>query len=107
MDSYEGKATLEWWANPSTCLSSLPVRVAARSVGRDWTCEATPEPPLTAEARESFRFLRQRDPHFILRLHHASVLLVNVVETGTEGRLILTAAETGAAEPLVWASYVR
>ncbi|MEU9953231.1 hypothetical protein [Streptomyces sp. NBC_01336] len=74
---------------------------------KNWTCEATPEPPLTAEDRESFRFLRQRDPHFTLRLHHASVLLVNVVETGTEGRLILTAAETDTAEPLVWASYVR
>ncbi|MGW6209823.1 hypothetical protein ACWF9B_40035 [Streptomyces sp. NPDC055089] len=102
MDSYEGRATLEWWANPSTCLSSLPVRVAARSVGRNWACEATPEPPLTAEDRESFRFLRQCDPHFTLGLHHhASVLLVNVVETGAEGRLILTAAETDAAEPMV------
>ncbi|MEJ8647105.1 hypothetical protein WKI65_03215 [Streptomyces sp. MS1.AVA.3] len=27
MDRYEGTAHLEWWANRSTCLARLPVRI--------------------------------------------------------------------------------
>ncbi|MGX1914132.1 hypothetical protein ACWIID_35645 [Streptomyces phaeochromogenes] len=99
MDSYEGTATLEWWANRSTCLGRLHVRVAVRAAGDDWTCEATLEPPLAAEDRESFDFLMQLDPHFTLRFDDASALLVNVVEAGVEGRLSLTAAEADTAEP--------
>jgi hypothetical protein len=68
MDSYEGAATLEWWASRSTCLGSLRVRVAARAAGDIWTCEAILEPHLAAEDRESFHVLMQLDPHFTLRL---------------------------------------
>ncbi|MFJ2559230.1 MULTISPECIES: hypothetical protein [unclassified Streptomyces] len=99
MDRYEGTATLEWWANRSTCLGRLPVRVTVRVTGDNWTCEATPEPPPAAEHRENFNLLRQLDPYFTLRFDDASALLVHVVETRVEGRLILTAAETDATEP--------
>ncbi|MER5894408.1 hypothetical protein [Streptomyces sp. NPDC001876] len=98
MDSYAGAATLEWWANRPTYLDRLRVRVAARAAGSGWTCEAILEPPLAADDRESFHFLREFDPHFTLRFDNASTLLVKVVEAGVEGRLILTAAEADAAE---------
>ncbi|MER6137085.1 hypothetical protein [Streptomyces sp. NPDC001815] len=99
MDSSEGTATLEWWANRSTCLGRLRVEVAFRVAGDNWTCEATFESPLAAEHRESLDFLMQLDPHFTLRFDDASTLLVKVVETGVGRRLILTAAEADAAEP--------
>ncbi|MFJ8978935.1 hypothetical protein [Streptomyces sp. NPDC102282] len=98
MDSYEDAATLDWWADRSTCLGRLGVQVAVRTVGNNWTSEATLESPLASEHRESFDFLMRLDPHFTLRFDDASTLLVKVVEAGVEGRLILTAAEAGIAE---------
>ncbi|MFE7268280.1 hypothetical protein ACFU9B_40825 [Streptomyces sp. NPDC057592] len=92
MDSYEGTATLEWWANQSTCLSRLGVRVAVRVVGNHWTCNADFEPLLPAGKRENFTILRQLDPHFTLRFDEESTLLVNVAEAGAQGRLVLAAA---------------
>ncbi|MFF3263659.1 hypothetical protein [Streptomyces sp. NPDC002932] len=99
MDSYEGTATLEWWAHRSTCLGKFRVQVAVRTAGDIWTSEATLESPLAAEDGESFGFLMQFDPHFTLRFDDASTLLVKVVEARVEGRLILTAAEADTAEP--------
>lgn len=98
MDSYEGTATLEWWANRSTCLGRLGVRVAVRVTGNDWTCDAVLEPPLSAEDQENFDFLMKLDPLFTLRLDEGSMLLVNVAAAGEDGRLILTAYETEEAE---------
>jgi hypothetical protein len=98
MDSFEGTATLEWWANRSTCLARLGVRVAVRVTDNDWTCDAVLEPPLTAEDRESFDFLMALDPLFTLRFDEESTLHVNVVAAGTDGRLTLTAHQAEAAE---------
>lgn len=98
MDSYEGTATLEWWANRSTCLGSVGVRVAVRAVGDDWTCEAILEPPLLEEDRESFDFLMKLDPLFVLRFDEESMLLVNVVAAEDDGRLVLSAYPAEAAE---------
>ncbi|MFF2014107.1 hypothetical protein ACFVWY_34280 [Streptomyces sp. NPDC058195] len=98
MESYEDTATLEWWANRSTCPGRLRVRIVVRSAGDNWRCEATLESPLAAEDRESFGLLIQLDPHFTLRFDDESTLLVDVVEEGVEGRLSLTAAEADTAE---------
>lgn len=98
MDSYEGTATPEWWANRSTCLGRFGLRVAIRVSGNDWTCDAILEPSLSAEDWRSFDFLTRLDPIFTLRLNETSILLVNVVAAGDEGRLILTADWTEAAE---------
>ncbi|MFD3458069.1 hypothetical protein ACFWVC_38630 [Streptomyces sp. NPDC058691] len=98
MDSYEGTATLEWWANRSTCLARLGVRVAARVTGNDWTCDAILEPSLTAEDRESFNSLMALDPLFTLRFDEESMLHVSVAATGDDGRLTLTAYQAGAEE---------
>ncbi|MHA4813080.1 hypothetical protein ACXZ65_01865 [Streptomyces aculeolatus] len=98
MDSYEGSATLEWWANRSTCLHRVGVRVAVRAIGNDWACDAFLEPPLSAGERESFDFLMRLDPLFTLRLDEESTLLVDVVAAGKGGRLVLTTPRTEAAE---------
>ncbi|MFE3270844.1 hypothetical protein [Streptomyces sp. NPDC059215] len=98
MDSHEGNATLEWWANRSTCLGRLRVQVVVRAAGDNLTSEATLECPLAAEDRESFDFLMHLDPHFTLRFDDASTLLVKVIEARVDGRLILTATEEGTAE---------
>ncbi|MER5603908.1 hypothetical protein [Streptomyces sp. NPDC002265] len=99
MDSYEGTATLEWWANRSTCLGRIGVRVAIRVTGNHWTCEATVEPPLPAKDRENLDFLMELDPLFTLRLDEESTLLVTAL-AGEDGQLILTAypAEANPAD---------
>lgn len=99
MDSYEGTATLEWWANRSTCLGSFGVQVMVRIAEDTWTSKATLESSLTMEDWENFDFLMQLDPHFTLRFDDASTLLVKVVKAGAEGRLCLTAAEADTTEP--------
>lgn len=98
MDSYDGTATLEWWANRSTCFARFGVRVAVRVTGIDWTCDAILEPPLSAEDRESFDFLMGLDPLFTLCFDEESMVHVNVFATGDDGRLTLTACQAEAAE---------
>jgi hypothetical protein len=49
--------------------------------------------------RQGFDFLMELDPYFTLRFEDGSALLVNVVEAGVEGRLILAAADAETAEP--------
>lgn len=98
VDSYEGTAMLEWWANRSTCLARIGVRVAVGVTGNDWTCDATFEPSLTGEDRESFDFLMALDPLFTLRFDEATVRHVNVATTADDGRLSLTACQAEDAE---------
>ncbi|MFD3499387.1 hypothetical protein ACFWWT_30235 [Streptomyces sp. NPDC058676] len=98
MNIHEGTATLEWWANRSTCLSRLGVRVTVRVTGSEWTCDAILDPPVSAEDREGFDFLMELDPLFTLRFDEGSTFLVNVVAAGTDGRLILTAHQAEAAK---------
>ncbi|UWE10172.1 hypothetical protein [Actinacidiphila bryophytorum] len=99
MDSFEGAATLEWWANRSTCLAGFGVRVAVRVSGNDWTCEAVPDPPLAGEDQDSFGFLMALDPVFTLRFDDESLLHVNVAVAGRDGRLTLTAYRAEPGEP--------
>ncbi|MFD9001453.1 hypothetical protein ACFV0T_10855 [Streptomyces sp. NPDC059582] len=98
MDSYECTATLEWWADRSTCLGRLGVRVTVRVTADYWTCDAVLEPPLSAEDRESFDFLMKLDPLFTLRLDEGSSLPVDVVAAEDDGRLILTASRAQPTE---------
>ncbi|MFI0939705.1 hypothetical protein [Streptomyces sp. NPDC021020] len=98
MDNFEGTATLEWWANRSTCLARLGVRVTARATGNNWTCDAVLEPPLTAEERENFDFLTALDPLFTLRFGEDGMLHVHVAAAEGDGRLTLAAYQAEAAE---------
>jgi hypothetical protein len=94
VDSYEGTAALEWWANGSTCLGRFRVSVAVRVSEGSWTCEAVFEPPLSVEDRETFDSLTQLDPHFLLRFDDgAAALPVDVVQQRPENPLVLIPAE--------------
>ncbi|MFB7288788.1 hypothetical protein [Actinacidiphila glaucinigra] len=104
MDSHVGAATLEWWANRSTCLGSFDVRVEVGVTGSVWTCGARLSDPLHGERKEVFDFLMALDPVFTLRFDARSSLLVDVAVAGEGGRLVLTAyeAEESAGSRQLW-----
>ncbi|MFC1408575.1 hypothetical protein ACEZCY_04680 [Streptacidiphilus sp. N1-12] len=110
MDSWEGAAELEWWANRITCLDGIGVRVTVCVSGDDWTCDAVFDPPLSRDAQEGFDFLMELDPLFTLRFDEegtmpteirsfdgGSTILVDVSVTEDQGRLSLAAFEAEAA----------
>ncbi|GAA1850282.1 hypothetical protein [Actinomadura bangladeshensis] len=93
MDTYEGAARLEWWANEDTCLCSVNVRVAIVSDDSGWRVSATFTSPLTGEEREGWRFLLALSPYWTLRFHDDEDASIDVrVEEPTEGELTLSAA---------------
>ena len=58
-------AHLEWWANDSTCLFRIAVRVTPAPVGDTWLADPVPGPG--AEERDGLEFLIGADPVFTLR----------------------------------------
>lgn len=71
MDRYEKTARLEWWANQSTCLARIPVRVTATASTSEW--KAVISPPLDHSARENLKQLIDVDPCFTLRFEASAV----------------------------------
>src|SRR5262249_40541098 len=92
MDSYRGPATLEWWANRSTCLGEFRVHVAVCVVGSNWACRASLGPErLSNDHRKVFDLLMDLDPVFTLRFDESSEILVNVLRGGDGEQFVLTA----------------
>ncbi|WP_393098214.1 hypothetical protein [Streptomyces sp. LN325] len=89
MDGTEDRAHLEWWANRSSCLARIPVRLAAGPGSRAW--DAVVSPPLDRGAREDMQFLIEASPYFTLRFGDDSVTEVEVERAGDPGRLRLSA----------------
>ncbi|WP_186768009.1 hypothetical protein [Streptomyces qinzhouensis] len=110
MDSFQGTATLDWWANGSLRLGGYEVQVTVGVAGDEWACEAAFGPePRSDEDREGFDFLMDLDPVFTLRFDEGSEILVNVRRTGDAGRLVLTAFEASeslSSEALTMAAEV-
>ncbi|MFE7216709.1 hypothetical protein ACFU93_44235 [Streptomyces sp. NPDC057611] len=79
MDMWEGAATLEWWANRSTCLGSFGTRVAIQVTDDGWTCNAILDPRTSDDAQEAFGFLMDLDSVFTLCFDAESALLARVV----------------------------
>ncbi|MFF3787961.1 hypothetical protein [Streptomyces sp. NPDC001933] len=71
MDRYEKAALLEWWANPSTCLVRIPVRVTATASTGEW--EALLSSPLDHGVRDDLKQLVDADPCFTLRFDTSAV----------------------------------
>jgi hypothetical protein len=90
MDRYEGIATLEWWANPSTCPGRFDVCLTVSAASAGWRAEAVAVNPWTAENREGFGFLMELDPVFTLRFTDESAVLVQVTETQDGERFTLS-----------------
>jgi hypothetical protein len=89
VDHYRGPAHLEWWANPSTCLSAVTVEVAFATNPGEWSAQARLTPPLVGEEREAFDFLMTASPYFTLRLPDDST--ISVAAEAVDGDLRLTA----------------
>ncbi|MEU9284118.1 hypothetical protein AB0D57_05170 [Streptomyces sp. NPDC048275] len=89
MDGYEDRAHLEWWANRSSCLARIPVRLAAVPDSRAW--DAVVSPPLDSGASEDMQFLIEASPYFTLRFDDDSVAAVEVERAPGAGRLRLSA----------------
>jgi len=68
MDTYEGPARLEWWANPATCLGSIDVRVLVVSDEAGWRVSAAVASPMTSEGRGGLEV-----PHSTVALLHPEV----------------------------------
>lgn len=93
MDTYEGGARLEWWANRNTCLCSLDVHVVIVSDDAGCRVSATFASPPTAEEREGWTFLLALSPYWTLRFDADEDTAIDVhVEEPTEGELTLSAA---------------
>src|SRR5690348_2732629 len=95
MDSYDGSATLEWWANPSTCLGSFRVTLTTSVVSGGWKGVAIPDSPISESDREGLDFLMQLDPVFTLRFTDDSTVLVDVIAERADESLILSPFESG------------
>jgi hypothetical protein len=94
MDSYQGAATLEWWANGSTCLGEFDVQVHVCVTDGNWACDAELDPErLSDDHCEVLDLLMGLDPVFTLRFDEGSEILVNVLRAGDSRRLTLTAYE--------------
>ncbi|MFJ5803419.1 hypothetical protein [Streptomyces decoyicus] len=94
MDRFEGTAHLEWWANRSTCLARLPVRLVPAAGHGTWN--ATVPPTLDRDAGEDLPLLIDAGPHFTLRSDEdaATEVEVEVAHSGGVNQLLL---RTGAA----------
>ena len=99
MDSYDSTATLEWWANPATCLGSFRVTLTVSVVSGDWKGVAMLDSPRPEADGEGFEFLMRLDPVFTLSFPDDSTTLVNVIAEGASGCLILSAFDSG--EPAI------
>ena len=95
MDIYDGTATLEWWANPATCLGSFRVTLTVSVVSGGWKGVAMLDSPRLEADREGFEFLMQLDPVFTLSFPDDSTILVNVIAEGVSGCLILSTFDSG------------
>ncbi|MEZ0091781.1 hypothetical protein [Streptacidiphilus sp. EB129] len=94
MDSYQGAATLEWWADGSTCLGEFDVQVSVCVADGNWACEAELGPERLSDGhREVFDLLMDLDPVFTLRFDEGTEILVNVLRAGDGQRLALTVYE--------------
>ncbi|MFE4497398.1 hypothetical protein ACFRKD_33625 [Streptomyces niveus] len=96
MNGREGTAHLEWWANPSTCLVRIPVRVTSAPGGAAWN--AALPPGIDGEGRESVQDLIDADPFCTLHFDDGSAVDVEAAQSGDVNYLwlrVVLAPESG------------
>ncbi|MFG2174729.1 hypothetical protein ACGFMO_25780 [Streptomyces niveus] len=84
MNGREDTAHLEWWANPSTCLVRIPVRVTSAPGGAAWN--AALSPGIDCDLRESVQDLIDADPFCTLRFGDGSAVNVEAAHSGDVNR---------------------
>ncbi|MCX4822809.1 hypothetical protein OG883_23500 [Streptomyces sp. NBC_01142] len=92
MDRYEGAAHLEWWANRSTCLARIPVRIVPTAGGGTW--DAAASPPLDRSESEDVQLLIEASPYFTLRCEDDVAVEVEVASSGEINHYRLSADAT-------------
>src|SRR5262249_24547743 len=90
MDNYAGCARLEWWTNPSTCLTSLDVRIQVTATEPAWRATATVVEPMTVEDREGLAVLTEIGPPFTLDFADGSTIDVRCEGTDDQEHILLT-----------------
>ncbi|PBC87016.1 hypothetical protein SAMN05216511_0107 [Streptomyces sp. KS_16] len=90
MNTCESSAHLEWWANPSTCLARLPVRLTP--VLGDTAWNAVVSPAFDDDAAVSLQLLIDAGPFFTLRFEDDSTTEVEAAHSGDVHCLRLSAA---------------
>ncbi|MCZ1011801.1 hypothetical protein [Streptomyces lydicus] len=90
MNICESSAHLEWWANPSTCLARIPVRLTPDLGNTTWN--AIVSPALDDDAADSLQLLTEAGPFFILRFEDDSTTEVEAAHCGDVHCLRLSAA---------------
>ncbi|MEU5211832.1 hypothetical protein [Streptomyces sp. NPDC020742] len=88
MNNDEDLAHLEWWANPSTCLARIPIRIEVIA-GDAWNAAVSPE--LDDQTRDGLEFLIDLSPVFTLRFDNDSVVEVAAGHSGDLNHLHLQA----------------
>ncbi|MER7276657.1 hypothetical protein ABT369_19660 [Dactylosporangium sp. NPDC000244] len=89
METFEGRAWLEWWANSSTLLGSVEVAVVITTSGAGWDAHGFLASD-NDEDRDGFAFLCDLDPVFMLRFEDESTVAVTVHPTDQHRRFTLT-----------------
>jgi hypothetical protein len=95
---WEGPATLEWWANQSTCFGRFHTWVIARVTRSDWACEAVLDPQLSEDSCAEFDRLMALGPPWTLRFGQEDTLLVEVTAVDGVG-LVLRTWEESSVDP--------
>lgn len=89
-DRYVGPASLDWWANRSTCLANFEVTVTAD--GSDWHATAVLE---HAGDLDDLRFMCQLDPLFTLQFTDSGDIdLIVDVAVGADHPVLTELAES-------------
>ncbi|WP_405439553.1 hypothetical protein [Streptomyces niveus] len=97
MNGREGTAHLEWWANPSTCLVRIPVRVTSAPGGAAWN--AALSPVLDGDVREGVQDLIDADPFCTLHFDDGSAVSVEAAHSGDVNDVwlrVVSAPDAGA-----------
>ncbi|MET7402359.1 hypothetical protein ABZS66_53645 [Dactylosporangium sp. NPDC005572] len=99
MDSFEGRAWLDWWANSSTLLASVEVAVVIATSSTGWDAHGFVAGD-DEEDRDGFAFLCDLDPVFILRFEDESTVAVTVHPAEERHRFTLTEYTEPADRPI-------
>ncbi|MER5465659.1 hypothetical protein ABT010_34265 [Streptomyces sp. NPDC002668] len=91
MNSREGIAHLEWWANASTCLARIPVRVTSALGNTAWNVAVPPALDGDDDDGESIQLLIDASPFFTLRFEDDSTTEVEATHSGDINCLRLSA----------------
>ncbi|MFC0031973.1 hypothetical protein ACFFMM_20865 [Micromonospora chaiyaphumensis] len=88
MERFEGRCSLDWWANPSTLLARVDIAVVIADSGGGWDARGRLIHD-DDEGRQGLAFLCGLDPVFTLSFEDGSSVPVTVHALDDQGRFVL------------------